>query len=104
MNKLDMSKERKDFELFMERQGISPSQGGPFWLAWQARAQLDSGEWVSVPKGWKLVPEEPTPEMIEAPFSSKCSEPTRAHYGRKRNRAIYQAMLNAVPQPPEETK
>jgi hypothetical protein len=57
------------------------------WQAWQAaRAKK-----VRVPEGWKLVPVEPDEYMRNAGVSAFCG-------GGK----VFQAMVNAAPQPPQE--
>lgn len=86
------------------------------WEAWAARA-LMAREAVEVPPGWKLVPVEPTPEMLEAVarFDSKKSylahPDVRPAWGGTKNgdsveawnlrvsRARYMAMLAAVEEP-----
>lgn len=58
------------------------------WLAWQARAAL------SAPPGFKLVPIEPTPEMVKAGWIDKDDvNPDE----------IWAAMLAAAPSPQEQT-
>ena len=47
------------------------------------------------PKGWKLVPNEATDEMIESAFEVRFGKP----YARSSD--IYAAMLDAAPQPGE---
>lgn len=109
MNKLDMSKEREAFVRHMnDRCAPCFTTNGVFddevdddvllaWETWLARAQLNSGEWVSVPKGWKLVPVQPTPQMLNAGVNAGvCASP------EPWCPAAYRAMLNAAPQPPEE--
>ena len=48
---------------------------------------------VSVPDGWKLVPIEPTPKMIDATWN----EDINVVESHRRNRRIYAAMLAAAP-------
>jgi len=48
---------------------------------------------VAVPQGWKLVPTEPTPEMIDAT--------TRIWRDNRFRREQFRAMLEAAPQPPQ---
>jgi hypothetical protein len=59
------------------------------WQAWQARAALASAP--QVPQGWKLVPVEPTKDMVEAAYDNVTGGGGRA--------AIYAAMLAAAPAP-----
>lgn len=68
--------------------------------------------------GWKLVPVQPTPEMLEPMAREDCKrdgldpdepEPPHGHYPRWYGRcsaydAMYRAMLAAAPTPPEEMK
>lgn len=63
-----------------------PNIAGAFNWAWQAarRAQM-------VPHGWKLVPVEPTEEMLAATSWPGCAK------------TDYQHMLRSAPQPPEES-
>lgn len=64
------------------------------WKVWQARASLPVG----VPDGWKLVPVDPTPEMIQAALDKPCFDPLGdllpwTHI----TRTSYAAMLAAAP-------
>lgn len=63
------------------------------WSAWQARAQLAAT--AGVPDGWRLVPVEPTKEMIEAAFMSE----DVAFDSRSIVITDYRAMLAAAPSP-----
>src|SRR5690554_5410683 len=56
-----------------------------------------------IPKGWKLVPVEPTPEMREAFFKAQeeC-EDFEGVYGPVMPDHQYSAMLSVAPQPPQE--
>lgn len=49
-----------------------------------------------IPIGWKLVPKQPTPEMLRAAKYSTASTKTLEAC----DRAIYAAMLDAAPAPP----
>jgi hypothetical protein len=81
------------------------------WLSWDnadelrrlMRAALESfahtlGETVAVPDGWKLVPCEPTVEMLDAGFMAY--ERTKI----KRGHARWYAMLSAAPHHPTTEK
>lgn len=91
--------ERALFEAWFTKE-IEPSvsYGNPdilrrsYWTAWQARAQLPTpgGE---VPDGWKLVPVEPTQEMLFA------CEDAGSIQNHQRGKRIYRAMLAAAPHP-----
>jgi hypothetical protein len=87
------------------------------WLAWQARAALpQQAQEPSLPpqgaaSGWKLVPVEPTDDMLSAPFSKamencRCEECGHSwSRGISMNKAglVYRAMLAASPAPaPQE--
>lgn len=52
-----------------------------------------------VPKGFKLVPLEPTPKMIDATFNDPEELSRHPESHNKRNGRIYRAMLAAAPQP-----
>ena len=54
-----------------------------------------------IPAGYKLVPMEPTPEMVDAAFAGKVEDQdVMRQLGRRRAmRADYAAMLDATPQP-----
>ena len=73
---------------------------GSAWAAWQAsrRAQV-------VPMGWRLVPIDPTPEMIDAADASDKEYSRRAFGGSihmpQSGEDHWHAMLAAAPQPPE---
>lgn len=93
-----------------------------YWLeseaiaAWNTRALKRPNE--PAPDGWKLVPVQPTPEMLEPMAREDCKrdgldpdepEPPHGHYPRWYGRcsaydAMYRAMLAAAPTPPEEMK
>lgn len=60
------------------------------WNAWQARAALSHPR---TPQGWKLVPVEPTQEMVQA--IDKVMWPGASE-------KAYSAMLGAVSPPPEQ--
>lgn len=53
----------------------------------------------AVPEGWKLVPVEPTPEMLEVYFAGKIEAQSCTHQQRARERVArdYKAMLEAAP-------
>lgn len=57
------------------------------WLAWQASRAALSAEPVAVPKGWQLVPVEPTEAML------------RAGWDAAGPRTAWPRMLAAAPQP-----
>ena len=63
------------------------------WLGWQAaRAQVPA----PVPAGWRLVPEEPTPEMLDA---------LRTYFDKRtRVEKCYSAMLYIAPKFGADTK
>jgi len=55
---------------------------------------------LQVPEGYKLVPVEPTPEMINA--GRICPMPTDIEWDEDEDySAVYRAMLAAAPTPPE---
>lgn len=66
------------------------------WETWQARAALQPAG-VAVPEGWKLVPVEPTDEMLQSVTTSK-HEALRAEVMRMAGED-YRAMLAAAPHP-----
>ena len=79
-----MNEERKLYEDWLHK---SPEFGETIisaWDVWMARAAL------SVPAGWKLVPIEPTPGMLQA------------GEGAGRVGPAYRAMLAAAPSPQEQ--
>lgn len=51
-----------------------------------------------VPAGWKLVPIEPTPEMLEAGFGAM-TDPSKT---RDKTRRVFSSMLSAAPQPQDD--
>ena len=55
----------------------------------------------ATPEGWKLVPIEPTQEMLLATRGPNMSEPTWRDYALKRHATIYRAMIAAAPLPPD---
>lgn len=71
------------------------------WFAWKARSALDTRpaqteqQPVAVPEGWKLVPVQPTAEMLAA-VTTSTFEPLRQE-AMKMAREDYQAMLYAAP-------
>ena len=58
------------------------------WDVWLGRAALSAP---AVPEGFKLVPIEPTPEMIDATYHGQPMDD------------IWRDMVNAAPQPQEQT-
>jgi hypothetical protein len=100
--------EREDFEAAMEKHGrMRPFTRWPSddsytddriewarrgWLAALARAS----ESAEVPAGYKLVPAEPTVEMLNAAL------PHDVTFGHGFKRLIYQEMIAAAPQPASE--
>lgn len=56
-------------------------------------AELEAAQQGSVPDGWKLVPVEPDEYMLNAGMSAFCTG------GR-----VFQSMVEAAPQPPQEGK
>ncbi len=103
----DLTKEREAFEAWYEGNSL-PGEVDWFaldsmgdyrwtdtaacWDGWQARAALSTPA-QAVPKGFVLVPAEPTREMLDAGGDADCTPD-------KLLRAIYQAMLAAAPQQP----
>ena len=94
--------EREQFEAFASGAGKWPkaierdskgeyrlAQTASDWRVWQARAALAASP---APAGYKLVPVEPTPEMLAA-------WPAHRH-GAGHEAAIYRAMLAAAPTTP----
>lgn len=79
--------ELEEFDLFIER-----------LMSEVARLNAAPVQQVSVPDGWKLVPVEPTPEMLAATTASK-HEGLRAEVMRMAAED-YRAMLNAAPAAP----
>ena len=55
---------------------------------------------VSVPDGWRLVPVEPTPKMIDATWYHEIDMSCGIESQGARNKRIYEAMLNAAPAAP----
>lgn len=73
------------------------------WQAWcaallPASGAVASGGVEDVPEGWRLVPVEPTPEMIAAHLVVPEDNPG---YFEERVRDNWQALLAASPPPPE---
>lgn len=66
------------------------------WRCWQARAALSAP---AVPEGWKLVPIEPTPEIIEAMRNGPADYHFRDIYDQIN--AAYCRAIAAAPQPQE---
>lgn len=59
------------------------------------RLRAALSERAAVPHGWRLVPVEPTPEMVEAAFDALPLYPLEGKI-----RTHYRAMLAAAPSPP----
>lgn len=55
---------------------------------------------MKAPDGWKLVPIEPTPEMLNASRHST----SKAKTIEACDRAVYAAMIDAAPTPPTDTR
>ena len=53
---------------------------------------------VVIPNGWKLVPDEPTQEMLDAPAAAIAGRALDTFYDDQMA-AVYRAMLAAAPQP-----
>ena len=53
---------------------------------------------MQIPEGWKLVPKEPTPEMIEAAKDNRLAQPEGTLPGSAM-RQMYEAMIAAAPSP-----
>ena len=65
----------------------------------QARAQLQTAS-VAVPDGWKLVPVEPTDEMVRAGINTPCVDSGNDADDQPQDyRNVYSAMLAAAPHP-----
>lgn len=124
-----MDTERADFEAVASDYGECPkaierdAKGNYLlmhtatgWMWWQAARRAPAAP---VPQGWKLVPVEPTKEMLSqfdelfingrvSSFgeflvsvpSHDCNIPVDSYTAKE----IYDYMLTAAPQPPEETK
>lgn len=110
--------ERKTFEAWAKTQGdkwlivgglqwsagtddYASARTNAAWAAWQERAALSTRpaqteqQPVAVPEGWKLVPVQPTAEMLAA-VTTSTFEPLRQE-AMKMAREDYQAMLYAAP-------
>lgn len=74
-----------------------PFDMGPDNLCLMGKPNLKVPARASVPKGWRLVPVEPTTEMRDA---------AQAAFERGRltitYQQMYRAMINAIPRPPAE--
>lgn len=67
------------------------------------RAQADAQPVPAVPAGWKVVPVEPTPEMLQA--GANVMEPNGiGWYDADISRAEYRAMLAAAPAAPQSAQ
>jgi hypothetical protein len=75
--------------------GMKHSDTGAFVLASDARPAAALGGASGVPAGWKLVPVEPTPEMVEAGENA---------HARCDDAEIYRAMLAVAPAAPPEAQ
>ncbi len=62
-------------------------------VASQVRAARDA----AIPAGWKLVPENPTEDMVDAGLDQYCCDPDRNEEGRIGD--VYRTMLEYVPAP-----
>ncbi|MBD9476458.1 hypothetical protein IB268_26340 [Achromobacter sp. ACM01] len=58
----------------------------------------------TLPAGWKLVPIEPTPKMVDATWNDPIDRDGGIESQNTRNRRIYAAMLAAAPTPPATTQ
>lgn len=76
----------------VKEMGVKMFQAG---VAWQRAQSAPAG---AVPGGWRLVPVEPTPEMLQAgadePLAGDHDDDAPEDY-----RAVFKAMLAAAPQP-----
>lgn len=69
------------------------------WKVWEARAQLPTAGG-AVSEGWKLVPINPTDEMVKAAIDTPCVDSgSDAHDEPQDYRNMYSAMLAAAPHP-----
>lgn len=86
------AQERAAFEAWCRTRPGHPFAGAFTTLmraAWNARAALAQQAATPAPAGWKLVPIEPTPEMIAAW--------PNGNHGAGHEASIYRAMLLAAP-------
>ena len=81
--------ELEEFDLFIER-----------LMSEVARLNAAPVQQVSVPDGWKLVPVEPTPKMIDATWYHEIDMSCGIESQGARNKRIYEAMLAAAPEAP----
>ncbi len=104
----DIGAERKAFEAFYVRevsgcdgQWIEMNEDGRYleehtrraWVIWKARAGAAAS-----PPGWRLVPIEPTPEMLRAVDD----EASDKYLARGRAYSAWNSMLAAAPTPTKE--
>jgi len=106
---MNIELERQAFEAHMRLGGYSNPEKHPdgsyvssamelWWQGWKARAARPAQteqQPVAVPEGWKLVPVQPTAEMLAA-VTTSTFEPLRQE-AMKMAREDYQAMLYAAP-------
>jgi hypothetical protein len=78
--------------------GAETSPDHPDSVVTNAEGGAGAGEAPLTRSGWKLVPVEPTEEMLDAPWNH---EENTAGAGLDCCKAIYQLMLSASPTPPE---
>ena len=70
----------------------------------ETRAAIESALREQVPEGWKLVPVEPTPKMVDATWNDPIELVGGCESHNTRNKRIYRAMLSASPQAPNHTE
>jgi hypothetical protein len=70
------------------------------WDVWLGRAALSAP---AVPEGWKLVPIEPTPEMMAAAVQEICYGPEGGFTRIAGPSRAWRVMLAAAPSPQEQT-
>lgn len=63
----------------------------------EAMQQAESAQ--GVPDGWRMVPVEPTPKMVDATWHDQVDVRGIIESHNTRNRRIYCAMIEAAPQP-----
>jgi hypothetical protein len=72
----------------------------------KARAAIESALRAvpAIPEGWRLVPVEPTPKMVDATWNDPIELVGGCESHNTRNKRIYRAMLSASPQAPNHTE
>lgn len=104
----EQQSERERFEAWCKQDNprYEPTDDSPLnrrdWKVWKARAALSHP---STPQGWKLVPVEPTKEMLAAGESKREEGETNDEYcawNINAPRDYWDAMLDAAPPPPEQ--